>query len=114
MVNAEYDSIPKNTFDSLGFHRCDCGTLGIEQNKFGHSIVMYPNPSTNNTVTISASVKIEFVSLVNQLGQLVYSEEIELGSKSVLLQGDFLTKGVYIVTVRFDDNSQYVDKLIVR
>jgi len=114
MVNAEYDSVAKNTFDSLGFHRCDCGTLGIEQNKFGHSIVIYPNPSTNNTVTISASEKIEFVSLVNQLGQIVYSEEIELGSKSVLLQGDFLSKGLYIVTVRFKDNSQYVDKLIVR
>ena len=114
MVNVEYDSVAKNTFDSLGVHRCDCGTLGIIQNQFGHSIVMYPNPSTNNTVTISASVKMESVRIVNQLGQLVYSEAFELGRKSVLLQGDFLAKGIYVVTVRFNDSSFYVDKLIVR
>lgn len=114
MVNVEYDSVAKNTFDSLGVHRCDCGTLGIKQNQFGHSIVMYPNPSTNRTVTISASQKMESVRLVNQLGQTVYSEEFELGRSAITLRGDFLSQGVYIVTVQFTDNTHYVDKLIVR
>jgi len=114
MVNVEWDSIAKNTFDSLGFHRCDCGTLGIEENKFQHSVVMYPNPSSNKTVTISASEKIEFVSLSNQLGQVVYSKEMESGQNSIVIGGDFLSKGVYIVTARFVDSSYYTDKLIVR
>jgi len=113
MVNVEWDSIAKNYFDSLGYHRCDCGTLGVNQNEFQHSVVMYPNPSTTKAVTISASGKIEFVTLVNQLGQIVYSEEFA-GQNTVAIKGDFLTTGLYIVTVRFTDKKEYVDKLIVK
>jgi len=114
MVNVEYDSIPKDTWDSLGFHTCDCYTSGISNQQFGHSIVMYPNPTTNKTVTLSASEKIEFVNLVNQLGQVVYSKEIETGQKSIVVQGDFLTEGNYIITVRFIDGTVYSDKLLVQ
>ncbi len=114
MVNVEYDSIPKDSFDSLGVHRCDCYVSGIKNNKFKHSIVMYPNPSTNKTVTISASEKIEFVSLSNQLGQVVYSNDFETGQMNFVIEGDFLTKGNYIITIRFVDNSIYNEKLIVQ
>ncbi len=114
MVNMEWDSIAKNDFDSLGFHRCDCGSLGINTNSFQHSVVMYPNPSTSNVVTISASERIEYITVVNQLGQIVYSQDFETGKKLVKIKSDFLTKGVYIVTARFVDSSVYVDKLIVR
>ena len=114
MVNVEWDSIAKNDFDSLGYHRCDCGYLGIAQNVFKHSIVMYPNPSTNKTVTISASARIESVSIVNQLGQIVYTENFGSGKDSVVIKGDFFTEGFYFVTTRFVDDSQYVGKLIIR
>ena len=114
MVNIEWDSIAKNYFDSLGYHHCDCGTLGIDFNKLQHSVVMYPNPSTNNTVTLSASAKIEFVSVVNEIGQVVYSEDFASPKKSVVVKGNFFTSGIYIVTARFADSSIYVDKLIVR
>ena len=114
MVNVEWDSIAKNDFDSLGFHKCDCGSLGINLNKFLHSVVMYPNPSTTNAVTISASERIEYVSIVNQLGQVVYVNEFENAQNAVEVNGDFLTEGIYIVSVRFDDSSVYTDKLIVR
>jgi len=114
MVNVEWDSIAKNDFDSLGYHRCDCGYLGIAQNKFEYSIVIYPNPSLNQLVTISASEKIEFVSLINQLGQVIFSEEFETSQKSIVIKSELLTSGVYIVTTRFIDKSVYTDKLIVR
>lgn len=114
MVNMEWDSVAKNEFDSLGFHRCECGSLGISLNEFQHSIVMYPNPAITNSVTISASEKIEFVSLVNQLGQVVYRNEFKNAQNAVEVNGDFLTKGIYIVTVRFVDSSVYTDKLVVR
>lgn len=114
MVNVEWDSIPKNSFDSLGYHTCDCKPLGISQNKFKHSIVMYPNPSTNKIVTISASEKIESISLVNQLGQVVYSKEFVAGKNEVVVKGEFLTKGIYIVTTKFVDKSVYSGKLNVQ
>jgi len=114
MVDVEWDSVAKDYFDSLGYHQCDCGTLGIEINKFQHSVVMYPNPSTNSTVSLSSSEKIEFVSVVNELGQVVYSEEFVSGKNSLIIRGDFLSNGIYIVTARFVDKSLYVDKLIVR
>jgi len=114
MVNVEWDSIPKNSFDSLGFHTCDCEPMGIRQNTFKHSIVIYPNPSTDKIVTISASEKIEFVSLTNQLGQVVYSKEFEPGKNEVVIKGEFLTKGIYFVTTRFVDKSVYTGKLNVQ
>ena len=112
MVDVEWDSVAKDYFDSLGYHQCDCGTLGIEINKFQHSVVMYPNPSTNSTVTLSASEKIEFVSVVNELGQVVYSEDFESGKNSLIIRGDFLSKGLYIITARFVDKSIYVDRYL--
>ena len=114
MVNMEWDSIPKNAWDSLGFHTCDCKPLGITQNKFGHSIVMYPNPSTNSIVTISASERITSISISNQLGQVVYTEEFESAKKEVVVQGKFLRTGIYFVTTKFVDNSVYTGKLNVK
>ena len=114
MVNTEWDSIAKNNFDSLGVHRCNCGSSGIDANAFQHSIVMYPNPSTTQTVNISASERIESVTITNQLGQIVFNEVFATSKKSLAIRGDFLTEGVYIVTTKFVDNSIYSDKLIVR
>jgi hypothetical protein len=113
MVNVEWDSIAKDNFDSLGIHRCDCGTLGVNQNEFKHSIVMYPNPSTSKKVTISASEKIESVSVVNQLGQLVFSKEYT-GQSTVIIEGEFLSTGIYVVTAKFIDNSVYTNKLVIK
>jgi len=114
MVNVEWDSVAKNEFDSLGFHRCDCGTLSVGQNKFSHSIVMYPNPSVNKTVTISASAKIESVTVANQLGQIVFPDDFGRGKNTIVIKGDFFKKGIYLVTANFVDGSHYVDKLIIR
>ena len=114
MVNVEWDSVAKNEFDSLGFHRCDCGTLSVKQNKFQHSIVMYPNPSANQTVTISASAKIESVSVANQLGQIIFAEDYGSGTNSVVVKGDFFTNGIYMVNTKFVDGSHYTGKLIIR
>ncbi len=114
MVNTEWDSIAKNYFDSLGYHKCDCGTLGVIQNNQQHSIVIYPNPSTTHNVSLSASAKMKTVTLVNELGQTVYSKEFGTGQKFVSVNGDFLTNGMYIVTVTFTDKSMYIDKLIVK
>ena len=114
MVNVEWDSIPKDTWDSLGFHTCDCKPLGITQNKFSHSIVMYPNPSANSNVTISASERISSISLTNQLGQIVYAEEFESAKKKVVVQGNLLRTGIYFVTTKFVDNSVYTGKLNIK
>ena len=114
MVDVEWDSIAKDTWDSLGFHTCDCKQVGIIQNKFEHSIVMYPNPSTNKSFTISASEKIEFVSVSNQLGQVIYTEEFGLARKEIVIRGEFLTTGIYFVATKFVDKSVYTGKLTVQ
>ena len=113
-VNMEWDSIAKDSFDSLGFHKCDCGTLSVKENGFKHSIVIYPNPVTNNTVTLSASAKMVSVSVANIAGQIVYRNQYESGQNTIVVNGDFLTEGVYIITAKFTDNSVYSDRLIVR
>jgi hypothetical protein len=114
MVNVEWDSIPKDSWDSLGFHTCDCKPLGISQNTFNHSIVMYPNPSSSKTVTISASERIESVSIINELGQVIYSEEFAIPKREILVKGRFLEKGIYFVTTKFVDKSIYTGKLAVQ
>lgn len=113
-VALEWDSIPNNTFDNLGFHLCDCHYVGNAENKFRHSVKMYPNPATHKTFTISASQEIKFVSLVNQLGQIVFSREFVSGKDEVVINGEFLTSGIYFVTTKFVDKSINTEKLIVK
>lgn len=104
IVTTEWDSLPKDTWTELGQHTCDC-FLGLTENTNAISFAVYPNPSSTGNVIISASEEIEFIEVINLLGQVVLTAEVKDLVKTTSLNASDLTKGVYTVRIRFANNS---------
>jgi hypothetical protein len=115
MVNVEWDSIPKDTFDSLGFHRCDCGQLGINDNQAqAHSLVIYPNPVTGNIVYINASAGWTKVEILTVTGMLVKESAHNRQSFDGKIDVADLPEGIYLVRVTFEDEQFAMAKVVIR
>ncbi len=112
VVDQQWDSIPVNTFDSLGFHNCDCTTFGINENKIQVNVDVYPNPVTNNNFTIEASEPIKYVEMIDLSGRVI--ERIEMSSNT--FTGNFSTKedyrGILFVTVKLESGKSKTKKLL--
>ncbi len=114
MVNEEWDSIPKNTFDSLRFHTCDCDVTGIGENIAMHSVAIYPNPVTGGTVTINASSDYERCELINLLGQTIWEKELGVPSQKTTVDLPVGLEGVYMLRIYFTDKRSLLQKVMIR
>jgi hypothetical protein len=113
-VHPEWDSIPKDTYDSLRFHKCDCGVTGIGDISMRHSLVAYPNPVTGNNLEINASSPWNRVEFYNLLGQKSFEQQYDqaLLQRSVTIPE--MKEGVYMMKVYFKDGSALLQKIVVR
>lgn len=112
---AEYDSMPANFFDSLGFHRCDCKhSSGIGKLTNDHSVVLLPNPVTNNQFTVQASTPVSSVEVVSIVGQPVYYDDFAIRQRDIRIVLDNMPEGVYLVKVKFSDGQSVIRKIIIQ
>ena len=70
IVSNQWDSLPQNTWSNLGTHICSC-ISGVSDLANSVSFAVYPNPSADGLFSISSSESIEFIEVVNILGQVV-------------------------------------------
>jgi hypothetical protein len=111
----EYDSLPGNTFDSLGQHWCDCkGSAGIGKLIQDQSVVILPNPVTNNQFTVQAKMPVASVTVISIVGQTVYAQDFNFRQTDVKVLLNSLPEGVYLVKVKFGDNQSTIKKIIVQ
>ncbi|HIE72863.1 MAG TPA: T9SS type A sorting domain-containing protein [Flavobacteriales bacterium] len=104
----EYDSLPDGTYSGMGTHSCDCSISTINE-KNDASYVMYPNPvNIGGTVIISSNTKIEKITLVNILGEVV------LFSSDNIISTNILSKGTYIVNIQFTNGKIAENKLVIK
>ena len=109
----EYDSLPSNTFDSLGQHWCNCKTSsGLGKLTINTELTIHPNPVVNNHFTIQAMSPVVSVELVSVVGKSVYFRNNDSLSRDVKIQTDNLPAGIYLVRVKFPDNQTVVKKII--
>jgi len=112
VVTQQWDSLPENTFDSLGFHNCNCTTFGIDENKTKVNVDIYPNPVNNNNFTIDAEEPISYIEMFDLSGRVV--ERIDLGDN--VFSGNFSTKedfkGLLFITVKLKSGISRTKKLI--
>lgn len=113
-VSVQWDSIPQNTFDSLGFHNCDCTTFSIDENQILANVEIYPNPVIDNNFTIEASEPIKYIEMFDLSGRII--ERIELSSNT--FSGTFSTKenykGLLFVTIKLESGISKTKKLLFR
>ncbi|HNQ84191.1 MAG TPA: lamin tail domain-containing protein [Bacteroidales bacterium] len=114
VVTTEWDSIPENTFDSLGFHRCDCNTSGISDPALDKKVRIYPNPSLNRTITITGEDFITSIEVIDITGRL--TDVIELTGRETGYTYEFGERmhGICFIRVRMEDNSVYTERIFIR
>jgi hypothetical protein len=111
----EYDSLPGNTFDSLGKHWCDCKTAqAIRHIQRGNAIIILPNPVTNDQFTVKSSEPISSVEVFSIVGQSVYFREYANQQKEERVILNNLPPGVYLVKVTFSDNQSEIKRVILQ
>lgn len=111
----EYDSMPANFFDSLGFHTCDCKSLSINNRQNPDLIQIFPNPVTGNQVTIHAVEPVKSVELYNMLGQRIYVMHLIANTREVVIDvTEDMRNSILIVQVKTRNNLVSIQKMVVR
>ncbi|NQT77594.1 MAG: lamin tail domain-containing protein [Bacteroidetes bacterium] len=113
VVFEQWDSIPVNTFDSLGFHNCNCSSFGIDENYVHSNISIYPNPVINGEFTIEAGESIEEVKIIDISGRIVEFKQLEGQTGSVKVSIVDKLKGFYFVNVRLSSGQITTKKLLL-
>jgi len=108
----QYDSLPNDTFDSLGFHRCDCKILSVPEKSSNLRSQIYPNPVTGNKILITADFEMARIMLLDLNGIQVRDINIE-GRQFNLILPPAISKGVYLIRLYDQDNRYSTQKLII-
>lgn len=109
----EWDSIPADTYDSLGFHRCACGVVGVRELEYP-TFSMFPNPIVDGQFAIRASADLESVRIVSASGQLVFSNRFFHATQFVNMTLPEAAPGLYFVEVDFADGRRITHKVFYR
>ena len=114
IVNQQWDSLPENTFDSLGSHWCDCTTFGIDEDFISPEITVYPNPITEGIFTLNASQAIISVKIFDLSGRVHKVTEFS----SNVFESEFTVlpgfTGVLFVSVEMESGITKTRKLLVK
>jgi len=86
-------------------------STGVEETIYTNAISVYPNPSTG-IISIEASDAVNEIMVYNALGSLVFYSKPSSLLNSVDLSN--FNKGFYFVKLRYDDDSYYTGKVIIR
>ena len=112
---AEWDSLPRNTWTELGSHDCDCegNPTSIQENEES-TFIIYPNPSKSGQVlTLNANKGIKELFVINVLGQPM-KVEITNSGKNTFINTSNLSKGLYNISMVFDDYSVKTSAIIIK
>jgi hypothetical protein len=110
-VFAQYDTLPANTFDNLGAHDCNCGSVGIQNAMKNDGFNVYPNPVKDGNLSIVANQGIAQLSIYTLNGQLV-TRKMEINDIMLNVDVQYLNAGMYWVEVVFQNGKVERKKLI--
>jgi hypothetical protein len=77
-------------------------------------IEIFPNPVTEGRITITSSENILSVQILNITGKMVFSQEYEPNTSSVVIELDKLEKGIYLVRIGFTGKVSYTEKIMIK
>ncbi len=113
-VKLEWDSLPKDNWTNVGIHSCDCSSpSGIKDFSKSVSIKIYPNPANGNEIAFVSSKSINSITLINAIGQNVYSFANSTLENTVVLKNLGLAKGIYYALVKTEFGTK-TEKLIIQ
>ena len=114
-VTQQWDSLPKDTWDSLGSHVCDCQTVSVNQVVAPQEeIFFFPNPISNGKFVIKATAFISEVEIYDITGKTVYRETNDSYRGDVTVELSQSLKGIYLVKVAFENGRSSVRKIVIK
>ena len=112
IVDVEWDSIPVNTFDSLGFHNGYCTYLDVDESKLVSNIQMYPNPVTNGEFSIDSEEAVKKVEIFDLTGKLIDFKNIDGQINNVHLKVSAELQGLFLVKISLKSGQVQTKKLL--
>lgn len=110
----EWDTLPNNTWDGLGWHSCECDPdMSVELIK-PIEFNMYPNPSSNGKVELTANLQITAVEVYDQNGRLVFQANVEANRKNYTLITEELETGIYVINAHLEGRKTFSQRLIIQ
>lgn len=109
----EWDSLPANTFDNLGFHDCACDASSVSevvQNKL--DFFVYPNPSNQQFVNVLVGADVKSITVYNLIGNIVYQKDTQ-GKLLNKVSTYNWNKGIYLVTVENNGGVKSTKKISI-
>ena len=114
-LEAEFDTLPANSFENLGFHLCDCDpSVGIEEIKDNSIIQLYPNPSENGYFEIESSSPLVNVVVYSIAGEKIFEVTEESFTDRIRINTFGWQQGAYLVNVRTEDNIVSTKRIIIK
>ena len=110
-VFSQYDTLSANTFENLGVHDCNCGTVGVQNAMTKDGFSIYPNPVKDGNFSVVANQGIEQLNIFALNGQLI-SRQNEINDIMLNVDVRALTTGMYWVEVIFQNGKVERKKLI--
>ena len=109
----EWDSLPQNTFTELGQHTCNCSD-DMSINEFESVVYLYPNPNKSRLLNIESTSPIQEINIYNLIGQSVFSKNFQgvMFKESITI--DPSLNGVYFISVKLENNTRSLKKLILK
>lgn len=77
-------------------------------------IEIFPNPVTEGRITIKTSESIQLVQILNITGKMVFNQEYEPNTNTVVIDLDKQEKGIYLVRVGFADDITHTEKIMIK
>ena len=104
------NEIWSNPFDSGGNITLTGIVLSTNEDVFGKSVTVYPNPVISD-LNIRLELGIYKTTIYNMRGQLVYQKDID-GEDQMNLQS--LAKGIYILKIRDVESNRVINKKFIK
>jgi len=111
---SEWISLPKNVFDVLGSHECDCDeNTGLKDKVATTDIQIYPNPVTGNLATIEVKEAVAGISIHSVNGQAMDVSIVAEVADIIQLDVANLQAGLYMVKIKLESGTTVVEKLTI-
>lgn len=112
----EWDSLPRNTYDSLGFHHCVCspGPISVNEIEKGGKFSVYPNPMAGVDLAIRGDRDIYGYTIRTSNGAILKKESALGKQRYYSISMPEVSAGVYIIEVEFEDGTRSFQKLLSR
>jgi hypothetical protein len=112
-LTIQWDTLPANTFDSLGVHHCLCGTVGVNelfQNEDA-SARIFPNPIQDGFLSVVANERIDKIMVFDMNGKMI-RQEFVIYDRMHRLDVAALQQGVYSVVIQLGSGKAVTRKFV--